>query len=131
MESTKYLALAAAIALGVAVIMGLSFSDAFGAGSDAGAAVYNKKCLSCHPVKEGAHKLGPSLAGMFGRKAGTVAGYTKYRGLIGSDLVWNESNLDGFLENPKKFLGKRTTMVYKLKNAKERRLVIEYMKVIK
>jgi cytochrome c len=89
MESAKYLALAAAIALGVAVIMGLSFVNAYGAGNDAGAAVYNKKCLSCHPVKEGAHKLGPSLAGMFGRKAGTVAGYTKYRGSFsGRERPW-------------------------------------------
>ena len=131
MESQKYLALAAVIALVVAIIMGVTFSGARGAGNDPGAAVYNKKCLSCHPIKEGAHKLGPSLASMFGRKAGTVAGYTKYRGLIGSDIIWNEHNLDGFLENPKKFLGKRTTMVYKLKNAEERELVIEYMKTIK
>jgi len=131
MENTKYVTLAAVIALGVTIAMGVNFCTAFGAGIDAGAVVYNEKCLSCHPVEMGDHKLGPSLVGMFGRKAGTVPGYTKYRGLIGSDIVWDEQNLNEFLANPKKFLGTRTTMVYKLKDAKERELVIEYMKKLK
>lgn len=131
MENKNYITLAAIIALAVAIVMGVNFFTALGAGTDAGAAVYNEKCLSCHPVKLGDHKLGPSLVGMFGRKAGTVPGYTKYRGLIGSGIVWDEQNLNEFLANPKKFLGTRTTMVYKLKNAKERELVIEYIKTLK
>lgn len=120
------------IILGTALAMALASGAAF-AGGDAskGAGVYKKKCLFCHPTKPGVHKMGPSLAAMFGRRAGTVPGYHKYKGLKDSDIVWDESNMDKWLANPKKFLGRRTSMVYKLKNAKKRTNVIEYMKSIK
>lgn len=131
MDSTKYLTLAVAIVLGVLIIMGYTLSTAFGATNGAGESLYAKKCLSCHPVTPGAHKLGPSLAGMVGRKAGTAPGFSKYKGLIGSNIVWTEDALDKWLANPKAFLGKRTSMVYKLRNEKQRAAIIEYMKTLK
>ena len=75
-----------------------------------------------------AQKSGPSLAGVFGRQAGTVEGYTKYKALKASDIVWDEANLDGWLANPKKFIGKSTPMSYKLKKEKDRAAVIKYLK---
>jgi cytochrome c len=73
---------------------------------------------------------GSALAGGFGRKAGTVPGFHKYKGLKGSDIVWDDTTMDQWLANPKKFLGKKTSMVYKLKNVTKRADVIEYMKTI-
>ncbi len=120
------------VALVVAVVMALGSGAAFAGGDlKKGAKVYNKKCLACHPTTAGKHKMGPSLANMFGRKAGTVPGFHRYRGLKGSKVVWNETNMDQWIANPKKFLGKRTSMVYKLKNAKKRADVIGYLKTLK
>ena len=40
----------------------------------AGKTVANK-CLVCHALEVGKNKIGPSLSGVIGRKAGTVAGF--------------------------------------------------------
>lgn len=64
------------------------------------------QCATCHQVGKGAkHRIGPHLNGIFGRKAGTVDGYTRYsEGLLraGNDgLVWSLDKLHAYLENPK------------------------------
>lgn len=98
------------------------------ANAEEGAKVYKKRCGSCHSTEAGKHKNGPSLAGVFGRKAGETD-FAKYKGLKGFDVVWDEKNLDGFLANPKKFVGAKT-MTYKLKKEKERVVIIEYLKTL-
>ncbi|MCK5166606.1 MAG: c-type cytochrome [Rhodospirillaceae bacterium] len=103
-------------------------SPAFADGD--GAKVFKKKCKACHAIKAGKNKSGPSLAGIFGKKAGEVKGYKKYKGLKGSSLVWDEKNLDGWLKNPKKFIGKSTSMSAKLKKEDDRKAIIEYLKGI-
>ena len=91
-----------------------------------------KKCKSCHSVKIGKNKAGPSLAGMVGRAAGTVP---KFRysnpGLKNADWKWDEVSLEGWLENPKKWLkmknGGRSKMSYKLRKSDQRADVIAYL----
>lgn len=93
------------------------------------------KCKACHTVKAGKHKIGPSLAGIVGAKAGSVAGFKKYNGLKGADWVWDEANLDAYLANPKKFTkaksGKKAAMTLKTKKAATRANLIAYIKSIK
>ena len=111
------------------------------AGGDAskGKEVFNK-CKACHSLKVGRNKSGPSLARIYGKTAGTVEGY-RYKGLKGADWIWDEANLDGWIENPKKWLkakmGKKwpkSKMSYKLKNTKKdprrRADLIEYLKTL-
>ncbi len=110
--------------------LALITSPAVAAGDvEAGAKVYKKRCLSCHATEAGKHKTGPSLAAVFGRKAGSTD-FAKYKGLKGFDAVWNEENLDKFLTNPKKFVGAKS-MPYKLKKEDQRADVIEYLKTLK
>jgi cytochrome c len=109
------------------------FATTANAAGDAkkGKKVFNK-CKSCHTVKAGKHKIGPSLAGIIGKDAGKVAGFKKYKGLKTADWKWDDANLNGWLENPKKWLkaknGKKSAMVFKLKKAKDRANVIAYLK---
>ena len=96
-----------------------------------GAKVFNK-CKACHTLEAGKHKIGPSLAGVVGRKAGTAEGYTKYKGLKGADWTWSEDELMAYLENPKDYTKDKTgtgsSMTLKLKKEDQRKAVIEFLK---
>ena len=71
---------------------------------EAGAQVF-RTCAACHTLEPGAHRTGPSLAGVFGRKAGTAAGFHRYSQALRSvDLVWRDDTLDAFLADPQGFL---------------------------
>lgn len=128
----------ALLALGMAFGLALSSGSAFAAGSgDAakGAKVF-KKCKACHSIEQGAkHKFGPNLFGVFGRTAGSAAGYKKYKGLKAADWAWDAPNLDAWLTSPKKFVKakgrKRTSMSFKLKKESQRDDVIAYLETMK
>ncbi len=123
-------------ALGLAVAVALAGGPAVaGAGDPVKGEKVFKKCNACHSAKPGKHKVGPSRAGVFGRKAGTAEGYKKYRGLKGADYTWDEALLEEYLANPKKFVKKRgakgTSMAFKLKKAAQRADIIAYLKTLK
>lgn len=90
----------------------LATARADGAAGDpeAGAGVF-RACAACHTLEPGAHRTGPSLAGVFGRRAGTAEGFHRYSDVLKSaDLVWSEDSLNGFLADPQAFLpGNRMT----------------------
>jgi len=96
-----------------------------------GAKVFHK-CQACHSIEAGVNKVGPSLHGVVGRKAGTAAGYNRYKGMKGADWTWNEDNLFTYLANPSKFTkartGHRSAMGFHLKNKEQRKAVIEFLK---
>ena len=88
------------------------------------------KCRSCHVIdKGGDNRVGPALHGVFGRTAGTAAGFAYSPALKGAGFVWDGGKLDQWLADPKGFLpGNRMTFVG-LKQEKDRRDVIAYIKV--
>lgn len=88
------------------------------------------KCRSCHVIEKGGdNRVGPALHGIFGRTAGTAAGFAYSPALKGAGFVWDGGKLDQWLADPKGFLpGNRMTFVG-LKQEKDRRDVIAYMKV--
>lgn len=88
------------------------------------------KCRSCHVIeKGGANRVGPALHGIFGRTAGTAPGFTYSPALKGAGFVWDGDKLDQWLADPKGFLpGNRMSFVG-LKQEKDRRDVIAYIKV--
>jgi cytochrome c len=60
-------------------------------------------CAACHALESGRHLTGPSLAGVWGRKAGTAADFPRFSAALrNSGIVWDESSLDAWLANPEK-----------------------------
>lgn len=90
---------------------GLIGADASAAGDpEEGARVFSS-CAACHALQPGEHRTGPSLAGIMGQKAGTIAGFTRYSpALKEADVVWTEGSLDAWLADPQAVIpGNRMT----------------------
>jgi len=119
------------MATAVALVSGSAFADG---NAKKGKKLW-KKCKACHDTKPGKHKVGPSLAGIYGKKAGQVDGFTKYKGLKGADFEWDEDNLSDWIKDPKAFLKDKglppkTTMNVKIKKEKDRENLVAYMKTL-
>jgi cytochrome c len=117
------------LGLTTACLIALSSASAVAAGdAGKGKKVFNK-CKACHTLKPGGkHKVGPNLAGIIGKKAGTADGYKKYsKSMKASGIVWDEKTLDEFLTKPKKMVKKTKMGFAGLRKAKQRADVIAYM----
>jgi cytochrome c len=85
--------------IGLVMLAAAHRADAAG-DPEAGAQAF-RTCAACHTLEPGAHRTGPSLAGVFGREAGTAEGFHRYSDALKSaDLVWNEDALNTFLADP-------------------------------
>jgi cytochrome c len=94
------------LARGAAAIAAVAtVSVAFAAGNaDRGAQVF-RACAACHTFEPDRHLTGPSLAALWGRKAGGLKTYRRYSdALKRSELVWDESTLDSWLRSPQKLV---------------------------
>ena len=76
----------------------LGATGAQGAG-DPGQAVF-ARCAVCHALEPGVNRLGPSLDGIVGRKAGALAGFRYSPAMKASGLTWTPENLDRFIAAP-------------------------------
>jgi cytochrome c len=91
-----------------------------------------KVCRPCHQVGSGARNgIGPTLNGLVGSKAGTIAGFTyseanKEAGTKG--LVWTEDNLFKYLENPAAYMPGNKMTYAGMKDETDRRDLIAYLK---
>ena len=89
------------------------------------------QCAACHSVKKDMHGVGPSLAGVFGTKAGDIPGFAFSDAMKGSGLVWDEKTLDTYLTNPMKVVP-GTRMTYAgMTDPADRKAVIDYLKTLK
>jgi cytochrome c len=86
-------------------------------------------CAACHTLEPGVHRTGPSLAGVFGRKAATAEGFHRYSNALKSaDLVWREETLSEFLADPQAFLPGNRMTFSGIPDAQARADVIAYLK---
>ena len=61
-------------------------------------------CKTCHAIEAGVNKIGPSLHGVVGRKAGIIPGFTYSAANKGSGITWTEEKLFQYLENPQRIV---------------------------
>jgi cytochrome c len=119
--------------LAIAAAMGalLVASSAARAAGDAtaGQQVF-ARCAACHSTAPGENKIGPSLAGVFGRKSGSEPGYSYSPALKAANITWDEHTLDEFLANPAADVH-GTKMFISVPDAADRQNVIAYLKTLK
>jgi cytochrome c len=90
-----------------------------------GKAVFEKRCTGCHAME--ADREGPRLAGVFGRKAGSVSGFTYSAGVKNLGLTWNDATLERWLSDPDMVVPDNN-MSFSVPKAEERRDVIAYLR---
>jgi cytochrome c len=88
-----------------------------------------ERCVACHGNNAG--DLGPSLAGVFGRKAGAVPNFRYSRALMRSAVVWDERSLDAFLTAPDQFVPGTRMPFEGLPSAADRAAVIKHLRTLK
>jgi cytochrome c len=88
------------------------------------------RCAACHSTAPGQNGIGPSLAGVFGRKSGSDPGYNYSAALKAANMTWDEHTLDQFLANPATDVH-GTKMFISVPNAEDRQDVIAYLQTLK
>ena len=100
-----------------------SFADV-----NAGADSFDANCSDCHSLaKPLKHKKGPSLVGVVGRTAGTVAGFDFSDAMKSAGFSWNKDKLDAYITNPKALVPNDKMKFKGLPDAKERADLIEFL----
>jgi cytochrome c len=127
-SATRALVAAGAFLLAVPALAAESASSPSPGSSGQGA--FNNHCRTCHSVKGEDNRLGPSLAGILGAKAGTRPGYAAYsQAMKTSGAMWDEANLDKFIADPESVVPNNNMKPFKgIPDAAVRKAIIGYLK---
>ncbi|WP_438730595.1 c-type cytochrome [Parasphingorhabdus sp. DH2-15] len=93
----------------------------------AGKTVFGK-CRQCHVVEPGVNRVGPSLAGIVGREAGSVDGFNYSKANAESGITWSEEKLFQYLEDPRGVVVGTKMIFNGLPKAQDRADIIAYLK---
>lgn len=105
--------------------------DAAAAAGDAGrgAKAFNF-CAACHSLMPDVNMTGPSLAGVWGRKAGGLESFERYSSALkAADITWNEQTLDAWLRSPAELVPHNRMTVQGIADARNRADLIALLKV--
>jgi cytochrome c len=97
----------------------------------AGKTLFTQKCAICHSVVKDQMKIGPSLWGVVGRKAGTLPGYTYSEAMKNANRTWTPDTLNDYLTNPRQKIPGIKMIFAGLPNESDRQNVIAYLATLK
>jgi glucose/arabinose dehydrogenase len=100
-----------------------------------GKVFFQQNCAMCHADSLGPGNLpiqrqGPSLVGVFGRRAGSLPNFNFTNALSESGLAWDSTILERFLANPAAAVP-GTAMPVSVADSSDRRNVIAYLSTLK
>ncbi len=61
-----------------------------------------RKCQACHSLQAGKELVGPSLAGIIGRKSGAEPGFSYSPAMKEANIIWDAQTLAAYLTDPQK-----------------------------
>lgn len=88
------------------------------------------QCAACHSI-DGSTRTGPSLKGILGRKAGSVADFRYSHAMKRSNIVWDASTLDAYLAHPQQAIPGNTMPFAGIADARQRADLVAYLQTLK
>ncbi len=120
------------LTIAAAVILPIALApSARGAPPANGQALYKAQCAVCHSTTPGRNMLGPSLAGVANRKAGSVTGFAYSPAMKKSNLKWDKATLDRFLADPRKTVPGTKMVYFGQKDAAKRSALVAYLSTLR
>ena len=118
------------LTLGIVALLTFATSTAIAADVEAGKVAF-KKCALCHTTEPGKNKIGPSLFGVVGRKAGSVDNFSYSEAMKNFDHTWDAETLDTYLADPRAVVPGTKMIFPGIKDKTEREDVIAYLETLK
>ena len=86
-------------------------------------------CAACHSLESDRNMTGPSLAGVWNRKAGSLASFRRYSpALKSSNVVWDDKTLDAWIADPQRVVPGNTMTFPGVKDATQRADLLAFLK---
>ncbi len=87
-------------------------------------------CMSCHGVKPGQNRMGPSLHAMVGRDIRGVSGFSYSSANQAMTGDWTPEKLNAYMENPADFMPGTSMVFAGIPNAQDRTNLIAYLETL-
>jgi len=88
-----------------------------------------RACAACHSLEHGRNMTGPTLAGLWDRKAGTLSSFTRYSpALKSSDVTWNDETLDKWIADPQRLVPENEMTFAGIKDPQTRADMLVFLK---
>jgi len=94
-----------------------------------GAQVFANECAVCHSVAKGmTGMMGPNLAGVVGRKSGSLEGFNYSQAMRSKDINWQAENIAQLITQPQAFVPGTYMPYMGLASADDRQAVVCFLK---
>ena len=91
------------------------------------ATLFRNQCGTCHVLNPAdGQRQGPPLAGVIGRKPGSVPDFHYTGDFANAGFVWDAAHLDAYLSNPQALIP-GSAMAYRQDNPDTRHTIIAYL----
>lgn len=88
-----------------------------------------RACAACHSLEPNRNMTGPSLSGLWNRKAGTLPSFDRYSSaLVSSGVIWDDKTLDPWIADPQHFIPGNTMTFQGVKDARQRADLLAFLK---
>lgn len=120
------------IAAFITVVLAHTFALAATTGNaERGAELYPRTCAACHSLAPGEHRTGPSLASIWGRKAGSADDFRRYSpALRAAEVVWDSTALDVWLKKPAELIAGNWMVFRGIGDAQARADLIAFLQAV-
>jgi cytochrome c len=92
-----------------------------------GEQLFGRRCAGCHSLV--VHRTGPRLGDVYGRRAGSAAGFRYSDAVAAQAFAWSDSSLAAWLAGPQDFI-RGAAMSVRISDARERADIVSFLRML-